>query len=191
MERRCPHAGEHAPVYTRAYAYQRFLILGSQYRYRRSPENFQWRYRNLSNSRYPLSLPARVTMTHGLFISYYRDMLKPVAVSNDCRFLYSFLSNQASAPGRPPQPCPEGSLNAVFQQFFDLAREYRRLNTAADFVRQLRRLESDNGVASWVARIALCEGIFSRNALGDRIARLADGLINDFSVTLSAGVNRN
>ena len=130
-------------------------------------------------------------MAHGLFISYYRDMLKPVAVSDDCRFLYRFLSNQASAPGRPPQPCPEGSLNAVFQHFFDLGREYRRLNTAADFVRQLRRLESDNGVASWVARIALCEGIFSRNALGDRIARLADDLINDFGARLPAGVNRN
>jgi hypothetical protein len=183
--------GEHAPVYTRAYGYQRFLILGARYRYRRSPESFQWRYRNLSNSRHPLSLPARVAMAHGLFISYDRDILMPVPVSDDCRFLYSFLSSRASAPDDPPQPSLEGSLNAVFQQFLDLGRKYGRLNTAADFVRQLRGLESRDDVASWVARIALCEGIFSRNALGDRIARLADDLINDFGPRMPAGINRS
>ena len=161
--------GEHAPIYTRAYAYHRFLILGARYRYRRSPETFQWRYRNLSKSRHPLSLPVRVAMAHGLFTSYCQDMLTPVTMSDDCRFIYRFLSRCASSSGRRQGTSLEGSLTTVFQRFFELGKAYRRLNTAADFIQQLCRLESDDRMASWVARIALCEGIFSCNALGDRI----------------------
>lgn len=157
--------GDHLPEYTPVYVYRRYYLLGQRYRYRRDMPTFLWRLEQLESVNHNHSIIAIVSMCHGIFSSEETDQLSRnlYTENEDYRLLRNFLSipiNNQNNILNITKPS-ELSHEEIFSQYYSAGIELKKNNNLKCFLRYLQLLDTSLNSDNWIAKIAMCHGLFS------------------------------
>lgn len=154
--------GEHCPSYTARYTYAKHLLMGRRYRFRRDIGGIRWHFSRLEASRHPSAFIAAIGLARGIFLESERDLTGVLPINEEFAELSDFLQSPGGPGpddvvtlplGRPAQDlfafayCTGNSLLRA-RDFPTFARLFGALSTAADD-------------GAWIAKVALCRGLFA------------------------------
>jgi hypothetical protein len=176
--------GEHRPDYNAHYTFCKFLRDGAKARYRKSGGELLRLFRRLQISEHPAVAIATIAAAHGIFIREKRDLHGPLTRSEDFEFLERFLMTRESADHSPleAEDLLRGSLRKQFKRSYQLGSQLRRHHALFTFKNRLLQLRQRRGIASWVALVGLCHGLFV-DAYNDAEADEAFYLLRDLLPT--------
>jgi hypothetical protein len=170
--------GEHRPDYDPRYTFSKYLREGAKARYRRDGDGLRDLFQRLQSRNHSISAIARIAAAHGIFVTEKRDMHEPVARSEEFEFLERVLSVPSVATdvrGAQADLAPEDPRTR-FKVFYALGIRLRRQPAA--FNTHLRELQHETDLASWVALVSLCHGLFVKE-YDDAEAEEGFGLLSD------------
>lgn len=158
--------GEHRPAYTPLYTYARYYLLGTRYRYLKYPEYLKWRFQELHVNNHSLSLIAQIAMAHGVFSKEIKDLPKTTFFSNneDFEFLEKFLESKNIYEIVQSELSPLLSLKPkkLFRNFYKLGIQLRNFNSFPSFKHCMDIIGKCQDNFAWLAKVALCHGLFSK-----------------------------
>jgi glycosyltransferase involved in cell wall biosynthesis len=176
--------GEHRPDYNPHYTFCKFMRDGAKARYRKSGRGLRRVFRRLQTSGHKAAKIAAIAAAHGVFTKEIRDLHGPCVRSEEFEFLERFLL--APEEGENATALPEkllrGNLEKGFKRFYELGIQLRRHYAPSTFKTQMRRRQQGHGIASWVALVGLCHGLFV-DAYDDAEAAEAFALLKDLLPT--------
>ncbi len=176
-----PAFGDHRPDYTPLYTYWRFRLLGTRYRYRPDLAAFKWRYEQLGKSRHRFATLARICFLHGLFFDAKNDMLRPFMPNACSKSLFEFMEGTGvDQSDHDIESFLAAEPKQVFEAFFRLGVALKRRECYRGFQRCLSALNGCDGHSVWLARAALCHGIFPRDRDGTDAGREFEALRSFF-----------
>lgn len=157
--------GDHLPDYTPLHVYRRYYLLGRRYRYRRDLPTFLWRLEQLEAVNHSLSVIAQVSMCHGIFSCEETDQLdeKLYSENQDFKLLCKFLNgkrNNQKYMLNIPEPAQQSPAQ-IFSQYYKAGTEFKKNNNLECFLRYLQLLDNRLYSNNWIAKIAMCHGLFS------------------------------
>ena len=157
--------GVHKPIYSSSYTYSKYLLEGRRYRYRRDFPGFIWHFKQLQSSSHSVSLIAQIAMVHGIFLEEDRDLLKPYSKDNDFSFLENFLGSKDSynIKGLDSLLFSAFKPKTAFRRFYELGIGLRKHNSFVALEYYLNRLSESHDIFAWIAKVGLCQGLFSNN----------------------------
>jgi hypothetical protein len=153
--------GEHSPDYGAEYTYGKFLVEGARSAHRRSEGRFRRLFERLRRSRHPAAVIATIAGAHGLFFDERRDCTGTRSPRHGFEVLQRFLE-QTDPADAEATPCPErpATLSGVFAASFERGAAMRAQGRRSAFLSELERLRGRDDLASFVALVGLCEGLF-------------------------------
>jgi hypothetical protein len=154
--------GEHRPSYTPHYTFSKYLVEGRRHRYRKTLSALLWHFRELAKSDHPAALIAQIAMAHGLFIREDRDLLKPYQRNLDFDCLKSFLATTAPYRLNSFHVLPVLSFSAerVFNKNYKRGVKLRQAGAFPAFKHAIETLTNSHDPLAWIAKVALCHGLF-------------------------------
>jgi len=159
--------GDHLPEYTPVYVYRRYYLLGQRYRYRRDLSMFLWRLKQLSSVNHSYSIIAQVSMCHGIFADGENDQLKEnfYTGNRDFNLLSEFLNSNVDDQTNKFSISKPSLLSPreIFSQYYRAGIELKRNNNLQCFLRYLELFDNEPGYNNWIAKIAICHGLFSQS----------------------------
>jgi hypothetical protein len=175
--------GDHRPVYTPLYTYSKYLLEGRRYRFRKAPGPLVWHFKQLRKSGHPAAFVAQIALAHGIFIRDETDLLKPYERNQDFESLEEFLAQTAphSSSRISNLPAFTCSPQKTFQRNYHLGIELRQANAFPAFTRCMRRLGASQDPLAWVAKVALCHGLFAQT-YDEKICESEYGLLRELLV---------
>ena len=154
--------GEHRPDYNPHYAFCKFMRDGAKARYRKDGRSLRRVFRRLQGSEHKVATIATIGAAHGIFIKEKRDLHGPLMQSDEFEFLQRFL--MTGEENRVERFLPEnllrGNLQKVFARFYKLGIQLRRSYVPLRLATQIRHLQKRHSIASWVALVGVCHGLF-------------------------------
>jgi len=168
--------GDHRPDYTLPYAFCKFVREGIRARYRRREGRVRAMFEKLRRSDHDIATVALIAFSHGLFLRDPRDLLVPSFRTPEVEILDAFLASAGPCgdlPGSWNEDCG-GDLRKCFQRAFESGLRARQESAAARFLNRLAHLKRNSDIASWMAIVAMCHGLFcARDAPEDIAAAYA------------------
>ena len=163
--------GEHRPSYTPHYTYSKYLLEGRRYRYRKDLGGLLWHLRELKNSSHNTSLIAQIAMAHGIFTEEEKDLLNPYPKDEDFDFLERFLVSARGYKITKLKVLPFFILKPrkAFKKYYKLGVELRKENAFPTFKCCMEILNSSHDDFSWIAKVGLCQGLFSEDYSEDKV----------------------
>jgi hypothetical protein len=154
--------GEHCPDYDPCYTFCKFLREGAKARYRKAWSGLRRKFRQLHASGHGAATIAAIAAAHGIFVKEDRDFHGPSARSEEFDFLERFLHAPALAKAAPvvQGDLRQRDLSQGFKRAYALGIRLRRQQAPAAFIACMRRLQRTDDIASWVALVGLCQGLF-------------------------------
>ena len=154
--------GEHRPDYTPHYTFCKYMREGAKARYRKAGDGFRSVFRQLHNSAHESATIARVAAAHGIFVQEERDLYGPFEQSQGLEFLERFLNTPQTGDSAPSV---QGELvhkdfKEGFKRSYELGILLRQCRSSAAFMAYMRQLGKERSIASWVALVGLCHGLF-------------------------------
>ena len=155
--------GNHRPAYTQHYTVRKYLMEGKRYHYRRALGEFKGHFERLAGSQHEAALAAQAAMAHGIFMDSSLDLLDRDWSPAEVLIWDAFYKHRGhGSPAVQTQLCtPSAQGKEVFKKSVELGfvfRENGAFDAFADLIRELNRSFEP---MAWVARIALCHGLFS------------------------------
>lgn len=152
----------HEPDYTPLYTFYKFVTEGARSRQRPGERRFLALFRQLRASAHPAAPIATIGIALGLFLHEEHDRLKPCVRTPELDRLEDFLG--ASGESREALAAP-GDLIAprlaeTFRRAHALGARLRERRAPAAFRAILGTLRQGEDVASSVAIVGLCRGLF-------------------------------
>jgi glycosyltransferase involved in cell wall biosynthesis len=157
--------GEHCPNYSTRYTYRKFLIQGCRFRYRQTVRATRLLFAQLGASRHPSALAAQVGLAHGIFLEQITDLLGASGIDEDFVQLEQFLCSSPTAEHDSDlaQVSHDMPARERFRAYFRLGVELLRADDLQAFKGYVRRLnDTRQDDVSWISKIALFNGLFSR-----------------------------
>ena len=153
--------GEHRPDYNPHYAFCKFLRDGAKARYRKAGRSLRRVFRRLQTSGHKAATIATIGASHGIFIKEKHDLHGPLMQNEEFEFLERFLITEAE-DGRFPLPenVLRGNLEKAFKRSYELGIQLRKSYAPSQFAIQMQRLQQKHSIASWVALVGMCHGLF-------------------------------
>ena len=152
--------GEHCPDYNPRYTFSKFTREGAKARYRKAG---LWDiFHRLKASRNNAALIAIIAASHGIFVQETRDLHGALAESEEFQLVEHFLMFPENCDA-PPIARPDlvrADLKNAFRRFFEAGIQLRQHRAASTFKPLMRQLHQDSSIASWVALVGLCHGLF-------------------------------
>lgn len=172
--------GEHRPDYNPHYTFCKFMRDGAKARYRKNGRGLRSIFRQLQTSGHKAAAIAAIAAAHGVFIEEKQDLHGPPAQSAESEFLERFLSTveegeEAPAAAKNPR---RRNLGKGFKRSYELGIQLRRRYAPSTFMTHMQRLQQGHGIASWVALVGLCHGLFV-DEYDDSEAKKAFGMLRD------------
>jgi hypothetical protein len=154
--------GEHCPDYNPHYTFCKFMRDGAKARYRKSGRGLRGLFRRLQTSGHRAATIAAIAAAHGIFIEEKQDLHGPPVQSEESEFLERFLRTaEQNAGSAVPVEEPLGaSLRKGFKRSYELGIHLRRHYAPSMFMTRMRQLQQGHGIASWIALVGLCHGLF-------------------------------
>jgi glycosyltransferase involved in cell wall biosynthesis len=154
--------GEHRPDYNPHYTFCKFLRDGAKARYRRNGLSLRRVFRRLQGSEHKVATIATIGAAHGIFIKEKRDLHGPLMQSDEFEFLERFLitGEESRVERFLPENLLRGNLKKVFKKFYELGIQLRGSSAPLRFAAQMRHLQEGHSIASWVALVGVCHGLF-------------------------------
>lgn len=155
--------GEHCPDYNPHYTFCKFMRDAAKARYRKAGRGLRLVFRRLQTSGHKAATIAAIAAAHGIFTKEIRDVHGPCVQSEEFEFLERFLlaPEEAENATALPERLLRGNLKTKFKRFYELGIQLRRHYAPSTFKSQMRRRQQGRGIASWVALVGLCHGLFS------------------------------
>lgn len=154
--------GEHRPDYNPHYTFCKYRVEGAKARYRKAGGGLRNIFRQLHTSGHSAATIAAIAAAHGIFVKEERDLQGPYTRSEEFAFLERFFKAQEA----------DGDVSTIlgdfvqrdwregFKHSYALGIRLRRHQAPSAFRTYLRQLGQDGSVASWVALVGLCHGLF-------------------------------
>ena len=148
-----------------AYFFSKYLLEGMRYRYRKAVGGLVWRFKWLQRRGHELLLICQIALAHGIFLKDEKDLLKPFSEDKD----YDILKDFAGSKGKYAIRKPDISLffifkpETVFRKFYKLGIDLRGHDSFSSFEYCMDSLSKSYDVFAWLAKIGLCQGLFSEN----------------------------
>ena len=122
----------------------------------------RWLFQELEKSKHDASWMARIAMAHGVFLEDEKDSLKPYAGSEAFIFLDEFLRSGNSWDAVEDDVSALSALTprAVFEKYYKLGIDLRRHGAFPVFRRYVDALGASKDIPFFIARLALCHGLF-------------------------------
>lgn len=154
--------GEHRPDYSPRYTFCKYLREGMKARYRKAGGGLRAKFQRLHASGHRAAMIAVIAAAQGIFVKEERDIHTPCAPSEEFEFLEQFLNVQRvdESPPASEDDLVRQDLRAGFKRAYALAICLRRRLAASDFTAHVRQLSQADDLASWVALVGLCHGVF-------------------------------
>lgn len=156
--------GDHHPDYTIEYTYKKFLLEGSRYHYRDRIGGIRWHFDRLEKSRHPSSLVAQIALARGIFIAAEEDCLGTLRIDRELERLHRFLGASAAAASHNGDLSKDASLPDVFAFFYRAGQDLFRSAGFLSLERIVGDLLTRKDDRSWIAKVALCRGLFEQTA---------------------------
>ena len=176
--------GDHWPDYNPHYTFCKFLLMGVRARYRRREGRVRLLFQQVQRSEHRAATIALIALAHGLFRREQRDLLVPYQRTAEFELLEAFLAT----PGDDPRAAvlraddADGNLHACFRRAYELGSRYRQRGASAAFLARLQQLKQRPDLASWMALVGMCHGLFDqqhRDAAVDEAYASLDGILVD------------
>ena len=154
--------GEHRPDYTPHYTFCKYMREGAKARYRKAGDGFRSVFRQLRSSAHESATIATIAAAHGIFVQEERDLYGPFEQSQGFEFLERFL-NAPQTGGSAPAVQGEfvhKDFREGFKRSYELGILLRQCRSSAAFMAYMRQLGKERSIASWVALVGLCHGLF-------------------------------
>ena len=152
--------GEHRPVYSPAYTYATYYLLGARYWQLRDSTSLRWRLGRLRTSKHPLAPMARAALGHGLFSDEARDVPKD-AVRMERAVLQGLArSDDAAELGRARIPATLAAEQAC-ERFYDEGHRLGSRGAYAELRSWLRRITVVAGDGDALLEASLSHGFLS------------------------------
>jgi len=154
--------GEHCPDYNPHYTFCKFVRDGAKARYRKAGRGLRRVFRRLQTSGHNAATIAAIAAAHGVFIEEKQDLHGPPARTEEFEFLERFLktAEESTGPAVLVEEPLWASLRKRFKRSYELGIQLRRHYAPSMFMTRMRQLQQGHGIASWVALVALCHGLF-------------------------------
>jgi hypothetical protein len=154
--------GEHRPDYTPYYTFCKYVREGAKARYRRAGGGLRHVFRLLHASGHGSAIIATIAAAHGIFVRADQDLYGPFEQSHGFEFLERFL-NAPQTGGNTP--VVQGELaqkdsREGFKRSYEFGILLRQCGSSPAFMACMRQLAQERSVASWVALVGLCHGLF-------------------------------
>jgi hypothetical protein len=156
--------GDHHPNYTTEYTYKKFLLEGRRYRYRDRIGGIRWHFDRLEKSPHPSSLVAQIALARGIFIAAEEDCLGTLRIDRELEMLHGFLGASEAAASYHWDLSNEASLQNVFNFCYRAGQNMFHSASALTFGRIVGDLHTRKDDRSWIAKVALCRGLFAQTA---------------------------
>lgn len=156
--------GDHRPDYTPHYTFCKFLLEGIRCRYRRHESRVRRIFQQLRVSQHTAATIALIALAHGLFLRAQRNLLVPHQRTAEFELLEAFLA----APGDDRHTTvlhaadADGDLRACFRRAYELGSHYRQRGASSAFLARLQQLKQQPDLASWMALVGMCHGLFDQ-----------------------------
>ena len=164
--------GEHRPCYTPAYTYQKHLMVGRRYRYRRDVSGLRWHLGQLEQSQHPSAFVAQIALARGFFREASDDDLGRVQNDEEFARLEAFLRADATVQaGAAINLRTEEAVSLdLFRMYFGIGKAMFDTNDLATFHGCMGMLNSQaDHPAAWIFKFALCQGLLAATSDGDAI----------------------
>lgn len=176
--------GEHCPDYNPHYTFCKFVRDGAKARYRKAGRGLRRVFRRLQMSGHTAATIAAIAAAHGIFINGQHDLHGPLTQSEEFELLERFLMTPEK--GEDPPALPENllrrNLGNGFKRSYQLGIQLRRHYALSTFMTRMRQLQQRHSIASWVALVGLCHGLFV-DEYDDAEAEEAFALLRDLLPT--------
>jgi len=154
--------GEHRPDYNPFYTFCKYVREGAKAWYRKAGGGLRGVFRQLQTSGHDAAMIATIAAAHGIFVREDRDLYGPFEQSEGFEFLERFL--RSPQKGEDP-PVVQGDLvqrdfRKGFKRSYELGIHLRQHYAPSAFMTCMRQLHQEGGIASWVALVGLCHGLF-------------------------------
>jgi hypothetical protein len=182
--------GEHAPNYTPAYTYSKYLVEGRRYRYRRAFGEFKGHFEKLERSSHEAAPLAQLAMAHGVFLEEDHDLLSSGPPCEEELALQPWLAGVI-----PGEPCPRfrfpylATPSDAFTRSFEMGVGCRQTESSSAFARCLKLANGLQYSLRWPAKIGLCHGLFFQAFVPSEVAtdyRLLEELLPESVVSYRA-----
>lgn len=154
--------GEHRPDYTPHYTFCKYMREGAKARYRKAGDGFRGVFRQLRSNAHEAATIATIAAAHGIFVKEERELYGPFEQSEGFEFLQRFL---IAPETNGHAPAARGELvhkdfREGFKRSYELGILLRQCRSSATFMAYMRQLGMERSIASWVALVGLCHGLF-------------------------------
>jgi glycosyltransferase involved in cell wall biosynthesis len=158
--------GEHRPNYTPRYTFQKHVLEGMRYRYRRTVPGLRWRLARLERSPHPAALIAQIGLAHGLLQEGDEDRLGAGHSVEHFAGVERFLQQSgATGPRVVSAPGTEVPIEEQFRILYRLGIELRAADDRPTFARLMQELDDgDRAGTGWIGKVALCRGLLGQSA---------------------------
>jgi hypothetical protein len=156
--------GEHRPVYSTAYTYATYYLLGARYWQLRDQLSLRWRLHRLRASKHLQAAVARVALGHGLFSDEARDVPKETVQATAGVLRRLVRPDRVSEPGTSALPVPTTRRSDRLRaRFYEEGRALAARGAYADFQRRLRGFAAGPRERdAWDLEVSLSHGFLSR-----------------------------
>jgi hypothetical protein len=153
--------GDHRPDYTIEYTYKKYLLEGRRYRYRDRIGGIRWHFGRLEASRHPASLAAQIGLARGIFLALEDDRLGTLCIDGELEMLRAFMATSEAAEASAVALPRDSSPADLFSRCYRIGSELFHGANFATFRRTVGELHTRKDERGWIAKVALCQGLFA------------------------------
>lgn len=154
--------GEHRPDYNPHYTFCKYMVEGAKARYRKAGGGLRNIFRQLHTSGHSAATIAAIAAAHGIFVKEERDLQGPYTRNEEVAFLEQFLKAQEADEDVSTVlgDLVHRDWREGFTRSYELGIRLRRHQTPSVFKTCMKQLGQEGSIASWVALVGMCHGLF-------------------------------
>ncbi len=158
--------GVHAPDYDFQYTFNKYLLIGRRCIYRKSYIGLYWHYSRIITSSHPMAIIAQIALLNGALSSYKNDNLKKDFIPEKSVILEDLFKNSKDTEKyfNKIDSTLSKSFKLIFERFFEIGLSLRELKRFTSFTKLLQNLNLDDDKISFIACMALCNGLLSNSS---------------------------